>query len=428
MTAVRLGICLLVAFSVFAHGAVEVWSESTFEIGAAALFLLWGILVSTKPRAELRWSALNWPFLGILGLGLAQLSLRVTNDPYLTRAELLRVLAYFLLFFLTAQVFRDKAELRGLVWFLVALGFAVGLFAMIQYFTWNGKLYWFRELTAGGSPFGPYVNRNHFAGFVELIAPLGLALIVLRGARRELAPLAGLLTIVPVAALFTCGSRGGIIVFIFELGLLALVMRMHRAGNVRVGTAAVVLLAAGAMIAWVGVGTVTERFSQPQTGEVTLSGRTAMLRDAARIFQDHPWMGTGLGTLVEVYPRYASFYDGKIVDHAHDDYVEALAEGGVPAALCGLAFLFLLFRSSWTAIKSNQSPFSLSFHAGALVACGGLLLHSLVDFNLHIPSNAILFVLSGYLASSPPLVQDDIHRGVRRTSRTPAIEAARPVA
>jgi O-antigen ligase len=427
MTAVRLGICLLVAFSVFAHGAVEVWSESTLEIGAAALFLLWGILVSTKPKPELRWSALNWPFLGILGLGLAQLALRVSSDPYLTRAELLRVLAYFLLFFLAAQVFRDKAELRGLVWFLVALGFAVGLFAMIQYFTWNGKLYWFREFATGGMPFGPYVNRNHFAGFVELIAPLGLALIVLRGVRRELAPLAGLLTIVPVAALFTCGSRGGIIVFVFELGLLALVMWMHRAGNVRAGTAAMVLLAAGTMIAWVGVGTVAERFSQPHSGEVTLRGRTTMLRDAARIFQDHPWTGTGLGTLVAVYPRYASFYDGKIVDHAHDDYVEALAEGGLPAALCGLAFLVLLLRSSWAAIKSNQSPFSLSLHAGAIVACGGMLLHSLLDFNLHIPSNALLFVLSAYLASSPPLVEDDPHRGVRRAGRTQAIESARPV-
>jgi O-antigen ligase len=427
MTAVRLGICLLVAFSVFAHGAVEVWSESTLEIGAAALFLLWGILVSTKPKPELRWSALNWPFLGILGLGLAQLALRVSSDPYLTRAELLRVLAYFLLFFLAAQVFRDKAELRGLVWSLVALGFAVGLFAMIQYFTWNGKLYWFREFATGGMPFGPYVNRNHFAGFVELIAPLGLALIVLRGVRRELAPLAGLLTIVPVAALFTCGSRGGIIVFVFELGLLALVMWMHRAGNVRAGTAAMVLLAAGTMIAWVGVGTVTERFSQPHPGEVTLRGRTTMLRDAARIFQDHPWIGTGLGTLVAVYPRYASFYDGKIVDHAHDDYVEALAEGGLPAALCGLAFLVLLLRSSWAAIKSNQSPFSLSLHAGAIVACGGMLLHSLLDFNLHIPSNALLFVLSAYLASSPPLVEDDPHRGVRRAGRTQAIESARPV-
>jgi O-antigen ligase len=426
MTAVRLGICLLVAFSVFAHGAVEVWSESTLEIGAAALFLLWGILVSTKPKSELQWSALNWPFLGILGLGLAQLSLRVSSDPYLTRAELLRVLAYFLLFFLAAQVFRDKAELRGLVWFLVALGFAVGLFAMIQYFTWNGKLYWVRELTAGGMPFGPYVNRNHFAGFVELIAPLGLALIVLRGVRWELAPLVGLLTIVPVTALFTCGSRGGIVVFLFELGLLALVMWMHRAGNVRASAAAMVLLAAGAMIAWVGIGAITERFSQSQSGEVTLSGRTTMLRDAARIFRDHPWVGTGLGTLVAVYPRYASFYDRKIVDHAHDDYVEALAEGGLPAALCGLAFLVLLLRSSWAAIKSNQSPFSLSFHAGALVACGGLLLHSLVDFNLHIPSNALLFVLNAYLASSPPLAQDESHGGLRRTKRTSAIEAAQP--
>jgi hypothetical protein len=72
-----------------------------------------------------------------------------------------------------------------LTWFLVLLGFSVGLLGIVQYFTSQGTMYWIRDLPEGGDVFGPYVNRNHFAGFVELVAPVGLALLVFRGVRRD---------------------------------------------------------------------------------------------------------------------------------------------------------------------------------------------------------------------------------------------------
>jgi hypothetical protein len=69
-------------------------------------------------------------------------------------------------------------------------------------------------------------------------------------------------------------------------------------------------------------------------------------------------------------------------------------------ALCSLAFIVLLFRSALANLQSDQSRFLLAVRAGALVACSGLLLHSLVDFNFHIPSNALLFFLLAALATS----------------------------
>jgi O-antigen ligase len=89
-----------------------------------------------------------------------------------------------------------------------------------------------------------------------------------------------------------------------------------------------------------------------------------------------------------------------VVDHAHNDYLEMLAETGLIGALCSLAFIVLLFRSALANLQSDQSRFLLAVRAGALVACSGLLLHSLVDFNLHIPSNALLFALLAFLATS----------------------------
>lgn len=426
MKTIRVGICFLLAFATLAHGAVEVWSESILELGAALLFALWGIRTFWDPPKEIRWNPLNWPLLALIAYGLAQCALGWTAYAYLTRSELLRLVAYFLLFFLAAQVFRERAQLRAFVWFLLFLGFAVGLFAIIQFFTSNGKLYWFRELAEGGLPFGPFVNRNHFAGFVELIAPVGLALLVFRGVRRDLVPLTGLFTIVQVGALFLSASRGGIVSFGFELAVLVVLVWVLRAGRLRLGAVAMVLLAAVTLIAWLGIGQAIERFSQIRSGEVSLGRRVAMFKDTWRIFEDHPGTGIGLGTLVIVYPQYETTYDGRIVEHAHDDYVEALAETGLPGGLCGVAFLFLLFREALSRLEEKQSPFSLALHAGGLVACAGLLVHSFVDFNLHIPSNALLFLLQAFLATSAALAPDESRRVRSTTQRISVVDSKTP--
>ena len=128
-----------------------------------------------------------------------------------------------------------------------------------------------------------------------------------------------------------------------------------------------------------------------------------MVRGAAHIFFDHPIKGAGLGSLVAVYPRYEILYDGYIVDHVHNDYMELLAETGILGGLCGLAFLWILFREARQNFTAEQGHFSRAVHAGAIAALCGLLLHSLVDFNLHIPSNALLFLLQAHLATTTPL-------------------------
>ena len=131
--------------------------------------------------------------------------------PYLTKIELLRWSAYTLLFFLTVESFREKEHVKQFAWFLLSFGFVVSLFAIVQHFTFNGKLYWLVPLRPGAAPFGPFVDCDHFAGFVELIVPLGLALLFFRSWRREQLTLLLLFTFVPIGALILSASRGGII-------------------------------------------------------------------------------------------------------------------------------------------------------------------------------------------------------------------------
>jgi hypothetical protein len=80
-----------------------------------------------------------------------------------------------------------------------------------------------------------------------------------------------------------------------------------------------------------------------------------------------------------------------------------LAETGLVGGLCGLAFLTLLYRQARKNFEAEQGHFSRGLHAGAIVALCGLLLHSFVDFNLHLPSNALLFLLQVHLATAAPL-------------------------
>jgi O-antigen ligase len=427
MKALRGGIFALITFSVLAHGAVEVWSESLLEIGAVVLLVLWASLQLQNPEVKIRWSPLNWPVLGFLVIGFGQLVFHETAYAFLTRSELLKMTAYFIFFFLVAQAFRERADLMKVAWFLILLGFVISLFGITQAFTSSGEIYWFRKLTLGGDPFGPYVNRNHFAGFVELVVPVGLALVVFRGLRNDLFPMAMLLTIVPIGALILSGSRGGIVSFAFEACVLALLVRSRKArAGAGIGAVGIVVLAAIALIAWMGAGKAIERFSSLRPGDVSLGRRGTMFRGAARVFFNHPIGGAGVGTLVTVFPEFDTSYDGRVVDHVHDDYIETLAETGILGGLCGLAFLWILFREAQRNFAAEQGHFSRALHAGAITALSGLLLHSFVDFNLRIPSNVLLFLLQAYLATSPPLPSEAPagSRGHRRHTNVVSTEVA----
>lgn len=236
----------------------------------------------------------------------------------------------------------------------MALGFVVSVFGILQHLTFSGKLYWFREMRYGGIPFGPYANRNHFAGFAELIFPLALVPLVLGRVRRERLVVVGLFAVMPIAALFLSASRGGIVSFCVQFALLIFLLLRRRGLGKHLLTVSAVLLAAALMVTWLGVGRILQRFSSMQSLEVTSGKQAAMRRGSWHIFLDHAVAGTGLGTLQIVYPAYETLYDGKIVNHSHNDYLEALAETGVLGGLCCAWFLAVLLLKSLSRFRLND--------------------------------------------------------------------------
>src|SRR5712691_12612335 len=261
MKAIRIGICVLVAFAVLAHGAVEPWSEAVLEVGAAALLLLWTWRASVGGEFKVVWNPLLWPLLGLWGVAAVQLAAGITVYPFLTRIELLKYTALLALFFLCVQSYRTLEHWHGFVWFLLILGFAVSVFAILQHFTFNGKLYWVRELRYGGIPFGPYVNRNHFAGLMELLIPPGLAILILRAERRDLLPLVTLFTLLPVGALFLSASRGGMMSFVAEVVVFGVLSVVRQREKKELAAAAMVFVLGGVLVSWLGIGRALERFA-----------------------------------------------------------------------------------------------------------------------------------------------------------------------
>src|SRR5712692_1544281 len=399
MKFLRFGICALAVFAVAAHGGVEDWARAVFETGAGLLFFVWALWIYFTQEEQIVFSPLLPPLAAFSLIVCGQWFFHGTASSYNTRMELLLLVSDLILLFLAVQAFRTLQDWRSFVWFGMVFGFLVSIFGILQHLTFNGKLYWFREMHFGGIPFGPYANRNHFAGFAELILPLALVPLVLGRVRRERWPLVALFAVLPLGALFLSTYRGGVISFGAQLVVLALVLILRRTMGKHLLAAGAVLLLAGLMVSWLGAERILQRFSSLESLEVKAGKRASMRRDSWRIFLEHPVAGTGLGTLQIVFPLYETLYDGKIVNHTHNDYLETLAETGVLGGLVCTWFIAVLLVGSLKRLRQLNNSFAGTLQLSGLVACSGFLMHSLVDFNLHIPSNALLFFLMAHLAT-----------------------------
>src|SRR5580700_8642634 len=294
MKFLRIGICVLVAFAVLAHGAVEDWAKAFLGTCAGLLFLFWSILFyRAKDDDQVKendqqvvLTPLLPPLILLALIALAQLLLHATASTYHTRMDLTLLVAYAILLFLAAQAFRYSDDWRGFIWFIMIFGFVVAVFGILQQVTFNGKLYWFREMRYGGIPFGPYVNRNHFAGFIELVIPVSLVPLILGKVRKERWFAVGIFALLPIGALFLSASRGGVVSFGVEVGLLVLILLLRRTGSRHVLAGGLILLLAFLFVSWLGVKQVLDRFSSMQSLEVTTGKRASMRQDTFRIFLD----------------------------------------------------------------------------------------------------------------------------------------------
>jgi len=388
-----------------AFGSVEPWAWTSLAVLSISALLLWAIGSVRRSTLRIVWSPLY--VLGVLFvvLVLIQLCDSTTEDHIATRESLFKFLTNLIFFFVATQLWGNS---QGETWRRIGLtvtlyAFVLSLFAVLQALSSHGHMvYWFVNMPLRSWPVGPYVNHNHYAGLMEMLVPIAVCSFLSLPASYPMRHLIGVSILVPLASVWLSGSRGGMISIAVEALILAVVLfrcTAHSIGRSVARSSLVGLSAALALFFWIDPGQVSKRlattFQPTRSAQMSeeLEARTAISRDCLRIVRDHLWLGTGLGSFETVYPHYQSMASDFAIDQAHDDLAQALAETGLVGAALVLAaiilFLVLAFRRLYHRLEHPTAWIQL----GGAMGCCGLLVHSSMDFNLHIPANAAWFAV-----------------------------------
>ena len=332
-------------------------------------------------------------------------------SPDATAASLLAavpILAAFLLAYLGT---RD--QLRTLLRVVVAVAFGEVALGLLQVSGGQHSPLFFGVMTYG-PPVGTFANRNHYANYIAmaLAAYTWLGYESLHHARRGARAPRGSSTfgtghatalwvsggLVLVVGILMSRSRGAAL-FGLTMAVAALACAAFRINGRSRGwrfAVPVALLLIAAAAGMVGFDAVVSRISGAQlAGSASFRGELAGSSfEGALAFW--PW-GSGWGTYDLAFQRFLPASIPVYPNHAHQDYIEMLFEGGVIFVLLAAAFLWLAGRRAALLLRRARRDRTLDDDAMASLLCGlglaGLLLHSLVEFNLRIPANAILGAL-----------------------------------
>ncbi len=474
----EVAVLAILGFGVLAFGSTSYWAGALLQAALAVLFVAWWLAAARsrlpaefEPRQEAGWelggvrfraSGLGIPaalFVAVVLLQMIPLpaSARylvapkleareltaesvlaqsgsqgesessswrpLSIDPPATLDALLKFLAYAALFVVVYNLVDSRSRLLRMTRALVTFAFLVAFVGLLQDLSGVERVYGIKALRYGGSPYGPYVNHNHFAGLMEMMIPLTFALLLRRilrpssggvgtrvtpqgvslsdgepprGERAGQAILLGLALAVMSTALLLSLSRGGLIALALSTGVMtAMLVVRGRLGRWQVAVVGLLLAVSVSSFLWIGPGSVVNHFRRAEIvqNEPSFWARLLVWRASLRLFEDFPVAGTGLGTYASAFLPYYPMGTEKIWREAHNDYVQLLSEvGSVGFLVAAVGLLVLLVRLLGPILGRREVKERLIYY-GLCTGILSLLLHSLVDFNLQVPGNAALFVV-----------------------------------
>jgi len=363
----------LLFVSVLTVWIVDRWSVSLFEAGVFALAGLWSVRMMICPYA-IRVSPALVPLAGVLSIGLLQLLIGQTVSRWETWNALLKWSVYGMAFCLGLQIGPSSAVRAPFRRAIFYFGFGLSVISILQFFTSPGKIFWLFESGYHNDVLGPFVNHDHYAAFIELLLPIAL-FEALAEPRRTLLGAAAAASM--LASVFAGASRAGSVLVIAETAAVLLLASRRGLPGARKAFLSLVTFAL-LFTAIAGVTHLWQRFQEPDP----YRERRGMLISAVAMTSARPWTGFGLGNFENAYPGYAVFDSGALVDHAHNDWAEWAAEGGLPFVGCLLCIAACAVRP---AVQSIWGVGVLS-----------VFLHSCVDYPMQKPALALwAFVLLG---------------------------------
>ncbi|MEO6212396.1 MAG: O-antigen ligase family protein [Vicinamibacterales bacterium] len=461
---IQAGLIVIIAWGALAFGAVYPWAYTPLLVACAGVGvtgLAWGRRdhVSSANRAALM------ALLLVGAAGLAQIVALPTavlevispsTDAFLQRYDIgyavhalphplsiepaatrrgLIFLAVFGLFFAGLLKVFARTGVRRLVAPLAAFGAVLALIAIIQKQILGDHAYMGMKIYGFWTPesrlvvpYGPYVNRNHFAGWMVMAIPVALGYLSSffdAGTRTPMSHwrtrvlwlsspdggkslLIGCSIILMTLSVGMSMSRSGmacLAVAALLVGWRVLVTLPSR--RARMTGAAVVMLLLVLPAAWLGVDSTIDRFSSDAVGSVDT--RVRAWRDAVSLIRDFPLTGTGLNTFGTAMVLYQTGSRGVHFEQAHNDFLQLLAEGGALIMLPVLVFTGLAVRAVRSHLARAEDPATSWIRFGAIAGIVGIGLQSLVEFSLQMPGNAAFFVVILAVA---------MHKRVRRSQNS----------
>ena len=431
----------MIAWGTFAFGAVYPWAYRPLIAGALAVGLLTLAAMRTAPRGTTldRWLAAAFASFGVAAAGqllplqlgtlrrfaaetaraLAQINPAVASGavgrhalsiaPQETVVGICLFAACAIVALATSRLFTLRGA-RGFARALAILGALVAMAGIVQQPLFNGRIYGFWATIDGGSPYGPFVNKNHFAGWMLMTLPVTLGLLLggIARAMRGVPPrwrdrlvwfssaeashliLIGAAALVMALALVLTMSRSGVASLAVAMAITSafVVRRRWTGGRARVAFAYLLFLIV-VVSSWVGADAIASRFSNTDWADV--NARRGAWADAADIRARFPYAGTGLNTYGVATILYQRHDTSRRYTEAHNDYLQLAAEGGwlltVPAIAC--VFVFAVAVKRRFVKETSASAFWL--RVGAVTGIAAIAIQETVEFSLQMPGNAVLF-------------------------------------
>ncbi|HXM42682.1 MAG TPA: O-antigen ligase family protein [Bryobacteraceae bacterium] len=382
MTRVAAALAVLLSFAILTVWVGQRWA---WGLSQFAVFVCIGFWAAGQWRhpSPVRW---NWwlaPLSAAPLWGLLQLAAHRSVYRWGTWNAVLNWATWLALFFLALQLFQRSAAGDWFLRFALYFGAALSVLATVQMFTSDGKIFWLFPSGYTVNVLGPFVNRNEYAAFLEMILPIALWQAV-RDRRLAFANCA--IAAAMLASVVASSSRAGSILVCMEVAAVLLLAWRQGLAPARILARALATFAVIAVffVAIAGWQALRQRLREPDP----LAGRRELVASSLAMLHDRPAMGFGLGNWARAYPQYALFDDGTYVNQAHNDWLQWAVEGGVPF------FLMLLSLAAMAAPAAVHSIWGIGLLS--------LWVHCLVDYPLQQrPAiGAWFFVLLGVLASS----------------------------
>lgn len=396
------GASLFIGFGLLTLFVTARWPVSVLEAGLfvqAAALLAWAAFQATP----ISWHPVLLPVASTAAWSALQPVLGVSKAPWLTGEKTLEYVTVFAALVLTAQAANDPVWCKRLANGLLVFGTLLAIVSLVQLFSAKGRAF---GLFATGYPdevLGPFVSRNTFAQFVEIVFPLALYRAI---CWRHRAPLMLMVAGILFASEVAGASRTGTFVLIAEMPLVLLFS--HLRGMLSGRTALLFSLAfVGAVTLWsflAGWDYLLARLGEDPWTDL----RWPVIRSSFQMLKDHVWVGVGYGAWPAVYPQYATFDNGYVVNQAHCDWLQIACEGGIP----GLGFFV------WSIAALLKGLLRSVWGLGFL----GVLGHAIFDFPFqHRPAFTVFLFCAALLAAEGAAHSSRRHRA---TSRSPELPAA----